>query len=294
MAMLVEVLNAGNASVAANVDIYRSDGNRLLGAYEAFVINESAASTDDVGTDVVVPLAIKSPSGYYTVTGVLNTTGTSTNVNLEYIGIIDPEGDGTGAPFSTTVTLNAVTNVAFHSVYQSNNIPVGFVGYVRVTADQPVAAVVIRGKQTVAFSGVNEGTYSGARGVPVDRAAQSWNIPLIFRRFAPDGPFVGYNSWIQVQVADGTTASVTLRFVGDPDSGCPVGPYEATFNVTGSKVFYMNLNSDNGFPAGNSPNCFWGAAQVTANKPVTVISNVTADKFPSGSDTDGTYNAFTN
>jgi hypothetical protein len=290
MAVQLEVLNPGSNNIAANVDLYRSDGNRLLGAYEAFAVNDSAADSDDVGTDVVIPLAIKSPSGYYTVTGVENTTGTPTDVTVRYIGV-----DGGGTPVDFSVVLPGVSNVAFHSVYQSAEIPVGFIGYARVTASQPVAAVVVRGKQTVAFSGVNEGIYSAARGVPTDQAATGWNIPLIFRRFAGGGGFVGYNSWIQVQVADGTTANVTLRFVGDPRApqDCPTGPYEASFSVTGSRVFYMNLDADNGFPAGNSPVCFWGGAQVTsADKELIVISNVTADKFPDGSDPDGTFNAF--
>jgi hypothetical protein len=161
-----------------------------------------------------------------------------------------------------------------------------------VTASQPVAAVLIRGKQTVAFSGENEATYSAARGVPTDQATTGWLLPLIFRRYAGGDGYVGYNSWIQVQVADGTTANVTLKFIGDPNSGCPVGPYTTTVAVTGSKVFYMNLDSDNGFPAGNSPNCFWGGATVTADKGIIVVSNVTADKVPSNSDADGLYNAF--
>ena len=78
MAAQVEVVNPGGGNIAANVDLYRSDGNRLLGSYEGFAVNSGSPATDDVGTDVVIPLAIKSPSGYYTVVGVLNTTGTFT------------------------------------------------------------------------------------------------------------------------------------------------------------------------------------------------------------------------
>jgi hypothetical protein len=287
MAALVEVLNAGDNKIVANIDIYRSDGNRLLGSYNGFIINDAAPATDDVGTNVIIPLTIKSASGFYTVIGVQNVGTAAADFNIQYIGT-----DANGNPINVTVTLPGVTNVAFHSIYSSANIPVGFVGYAKVTSLQNGAAVVIRGKQTIAFSGENEATYAAANGVPVDQAALGWNLPLIFRRFAGGGGFIGYNSWIQVQVADGTTASVTLQFVGDPASGCPIGPYSATFTVTGSKVFYMNLDSDNGFPAGNSPSCFFGGAQVTSNKPIIVISNVTSDKFGSISDSDGLYNAF--
>jgi hypothetical protein len=166
------------------------------------------------------------------------------------------------------------------------------VGYARVTSTAPLAALLIRGKQTSYLSGVNEATYSAANGVPVDQADTSWNLPLIFRRFAQSRPgAIGYNSWIQAQVADGSSAQVTLRFVGDPASGCPVGPYTQTFTVNGSRVFYMNADSDNGFPAGQSPSCFWGGAQVTSDKPLIVIANVSSDSYIAG-DNEGLYNGF--
>ncbi len=288
MSVQIEVLNAdGTNNVAANVDIYRSDGNRLLGSFEALTVNAAAPTTDDVGTDVIIPLTIKSQSGFYTVIGVQNTTGITADVNVHYIG------KAGNTPVDFTTTLKDVDNVAFHSAYQSPELPLGFIGYARVTSAQPIGAMFIRGKQTFAFSGVNADTYSAGRGVPVDQADTDWNIPLIFRRFRQDSSHWGYNSWIQVQIADGTTANVTLRFVGDPVFGgtCPVGPYETTVSVTGSKVFLMNANTDNGFPAGNSPSCFFGGATVSTTKPAIVISNVTSDLF-ANSDSDGLFNAF--
>lgn len=288
----IEVLNANaNNQIAASVDIFRSDGNRLLGSYNGFIVNDGQPATDDVGTDVVVPLAIKSVSGYYTVIGVQNLDGTPQNVNIRYIGTAN------GTPVDMTVTLQNVANAGFHSTYENvggQEIPVGFVGYARITSQARVAALLVRGKQTAYASGVQEPIYTAANAVPADQSGTAWNLPLIFRRYAQNrAGAIGYNSWIQVQVADGSTASVTLRFVGDPNSNCPVGPYETTVNVTGSKVFYMNADSDNGFPnnGANSPSCFWGGAQVTANKPVIVIGNVSSDSYIGG-DNEGLYNAF--
>jgi hypothetical protein len=289
-AALIEVVNStANNEIAASVDLYRSDGNRLLGSYNGFIVDDSAPATDDVGTDVVVPLAIKHSSGYYSVIGVQNLDGAAANVQIRYVGAT--EG---GTPVDTTVTLPNVTNAGFHSTYEASaaGIPVDFVGYARVTSTAKVAALLVRGKETVMGSGVNEPIYTAVNGVPADQADTEWNLPLIFRRFAQTFPgSIGYNSWIQVQVADGSTASVTLRFVGDPASGCPVGPYTTTVNVTGSKVFYMNANNDNGFPAGGAPSCFWGGAQVTANKGIIVIANVSSDSYPDG-DNEGLYNGF--
>lgn len=289
MAALIEVTNAASTNlIAASVDIYRSDGNRLLGSYNGFVVNDANPGSDDVGTEVIIPLAIKHSSGFYSVIGVQNVGTQAADVNIQYIGATEQ-----GVPVNQTVKLPNVSNVGFHSAFDPTfNAPLDFVGYARVTSTQPIAGLLVRGKLTTFGSGINEPIYGAVNGVPVDQAGTGWNVPLIFRRFAQTfAGSIGYNSWLQVQVADGSSAQVTIRMVGDPNSGCPVGPYQITATVSGSKVFYMNADSDNGFPAGNAPACFWGGAQVTANKPIIVISNVTSDSYPGG-DNEGTFNAF--
>ncbi len=288
-AALIEVLNASATNqIAASVDIFRSDGNRLLGSYNGFIVNNDNPSTDDIGTEVIIPLAIKHSSGFYSVIGVQNIDGVAANVSIRYLGATEQ-----GTPVDVTVVLPSVANAGFHSTYDTTTpIPNDFIGYARITSTAKMAALLIRGKQTGYLSGINEPTYTAVNGVPSDKAAEGWNLPLIFRRYAQTGPgTIGFNSWIQVQVADGSSAQVTLRFVGDPNSGCPVGPYQLTTTVTGSNVFYMNAENNNGFPAGNSPSCFWGGAQVTGNKPLIVIANVSSDSYPGG-DNEGLYNGF--
>ena len=292
LAGLAEVRNAeASNKIAAIVDVYRSDGNRLFGSYNAIVYDPDNPSSDDVGTDIAAPIAMKSTSGFYTVIGVMN-LGPAATVNIEYSGNL---ADGTGAATSVTVNLGSVDTAGFHSTYSAGtNVQTGFIGSARVKSSSPLAVVVIRGKQTSAGSGVNEAAYAAVNGVPTDRATTEWRAPLFFRRFSPGGPGTfGFNSWVQVQVADGTTSQVKLRYVGDPTSGCPVGPFEATHTVSGSKVFLANANSDNGFPAGNSPNCFFGGLNVTSmdGKDLIVITQVGADKFPGG-DSEGVTNSF--
>ncbi len=292
MAALAVVRNAAATNdIAATVEIYRSDGNRLLGTYNAPVYDAAAPETDDAGTDVVLPIAMKSTSGFYTVAGIMNLGDTAADVTITYEGKLS---DGTGTNSTTVVTLPGVQKAAFHSTYQPGaNVPIGFVGSARITSSQPLAVVEVRGKLTSSNPpGDAEPIYTSVSGVPTDRAATTWTDPLYFRRFAPGPPgTVGYNSWVQVIIADGTTADVTLRFAGDPASGCPVGPYEATFSVSGSRVFYANLDSDNGFPVGQTPNCFFGGLTVTTTKPSIVINQVGADKFPGG-DSEGVSNSF--
>jgi len=289
MAILTEVLNPGDNRIAANVDIYRSDGNRLLGSFNANVIDAAAPENDDVGTDILIPFTIKSVSGHYTEIGAMNVSGAAADVKIHYVGVVER----VGTPVDVTVTLPAVANVAFHSIYSSADIPVGFIGYARVTSTATIAGLLLRGKQTSFFSGIDEDTYAAASGVPLDQAATKWSVPMVLRRFAPSPPYIGYNSEVQVMVADGSTSQVTIRLVGDPANGCPIGPYESTFTVAGSQDFYMNLEQTvgpNGFPAGNAPSCFFGGATITADKKVVVISNLTSDKTPG--DNDAMFNAF--
>ena len=289
MAILVEVLNPGDNRIAANVDIYRSDGNRLLGSFSANIIDASAPASDDVGTDILIPFAIKSVSGHYTEIGAMVVAGGPADVTIHYVGVVER----VGTPVDFTVTLPSVANVAFHSVYATSAIPDGFIGYARVTSTATIAGLLLRGKLQSSTVHIDEDIYAAAGGVPIDQAATKWSVPMVLRRFAPSPPYIGYNSEIQVMVADGSTASVTIRMVGDPANGCPIGPYEATFSVTGSQDFYINLDQSvgpNGFPAGQSPSCFFGGATITANKPVVVISNLTSDKTPG--DNDAMFNAF--
>jgi len=191
-----------------------------------------------------------------------------------------------------TVTLEEVTNVGFNSSYDpASPLPMNFVGYAVLTSTQPVAGLLVRAKWVWSDNSTNEPTYTAVNGRPRANAANEWALPLIYRRYEKQTPSsIGRNSWFQVQVADGSDAETTVRFVGIPGSGCPEGPFETTSMVSGSKVFYMNLDADNGFPNDNQPNCFVGSAAVSSDKEIIVIGQVSDDGFPGG-DNEGLYSA---
>jgi hypothetical protein len=135
--------------------------------------------------------------------------------------------------------------------------------------------------------------YAAINGVPVEKAALKAKFPLIFRRAYQSGGLIGYNSWVSVTVADGSTANVTVAAVNDPTStapGCQGSSYTSTVTkaVTGSFIFYQNADSDNGFSP--NPGCFWGGMIITSDKPIVAIGDVANDLNPG--DTDGRYNAF--
>lgn len=279
--IVVKNASATNA-ITGNADIYRSDGNRLLGSYQGFVVGSGGSTTDDVGTTVYAPIALKTQSGFYTVIGILNLGGAAANIDIRY------RGSANGVPVDFTVTKNNVTSVTGHSTYEANEqqIPANFIGYAEVTSTQPIALTVVRGKQTAFRSGVNEAIYGAIKGVPGDRASTTFNLPLNFRNFGGNV----YNSWIQVLVPGGGNANIQLTYVQDPNSGCSGGTFGPTADsVQGSEVYYLALG--NGFPGGNVPACFFGGAKVTSNVNVIVIGQVEAAGFPGG-DSSGFYNGF--
>lgn len=291
MSGLFEVTNpSSNNKIAAVVDVYRSDGIRMLAAYNALVYDTDNPASDDVGTDVVSPIAMKSTSGFYTVISVTNMDPSQdADVEIEYIGNLN---NGNGAEFTHTVDLGSVEHAAFHSTYDGDDIPVGFMGYAKVTSDQDVGVSVIRGKLMSPTNRQNEPMYTAVNGVPEMNASTSWSSPLYFRRFGSFQQQRGYNSWFQVQVPGGGSANLDIRYVGDPTSGCPTGPYELNTTVTDSQIFYANDDSSpsNGFPA-NAPNCFFGGLEVESDVPVIVVSQVGSDRFPGG-DAEGLTNSF--
>lgn len=281
--LMAATLTSTGSTVTAAVDAYVTN-QRKLASYDGFVVAPGQPN-NDVGTNISVPLSLKTPDGYYSQILVANPNASQATVTITYTG-------STGT-HTKQLTVNG-EGVETHSVYSDGTVPVGFVGAARVTSNQPVAVVLFRAKMTTANSFVDEDLYTAANGVPAERATQSAKFPLIFRRAYQAGSADGYNSWVSVAVADGTSANVTINAVNDPTSGAPGCNNNftsvATKQVQGSFIFYQNLDAENGL-TGN-PACFWGGMTITADKPIIAIANVTTDLRPG--DNDGTYNAFAN
>lgn len=284
--IMAATLTSSSSTITVGVDAYLSGGAKKLASYDGFVVGASASdSTDDLGTTTAIPLAIKL-GGYYTQILISNPNGATANVTINYSG-------NTGN-YSVALTISA-NGTANHSVYDiAGGIPEGFVGAATITSDQPVAAVLFRSKMTSPGSFVDEDLYTAVNGVPTDRATSIAKLPLIFRRAGAGGGLSGYNTWVSVSVADGSTANVTITAINDTSNGvagCNApATYTSTKAVVGSFVFYQNLDSDNGF--GQAPGCFWGGITIIADKNIVVVANATNDLVPG--DNDGLYNAFAN
>jgi hypothetical protein len=284
--IMAATVNATGSTVTVGVDAYLTGGLRKLASYDGFVVSADPNSTsDDVGKTISIPLALKI-SGFYGMILLSNPGGIAATVTITYTG-------NTG---TYTVPLSVPANgTASHSVYEAvGGIPEGFVGSAIVTSDQPLAAVMFRSKMTSPGSGVDEDLYTAVNGVPTDRATNSAKFPLIFRRAYKSGGLDGYNTWVSVAVADGSTATLTITAINDTSNGAPgctaAATYTSTRTITGSFVFYQNsdIASDNGF--GANPGCFWGGMTITSDKPIIAIADATNDL--SSGDNDGLYNAF--
>ena len=181
-----------------------------------------------------------------------------------------------------------------HSVFDTDELPAGFIGAAEVESDLPLAALLLRGKMTSAGSFDHEDLYTAVNGIPAERASKSAKLPLVFRRVYQTGPFDGFNSWVSVSVADGGTANVEITTVNDHTSEAPGcqgrATYTATFTITGTFLFYQNLDDPevNGLNA--TPDCLWGGMAITSDRDIIAIANVTTDLQPG--DNDGLYNAF--
>jgi len=284
--LMAATVTATGATVTVAVDGYLSGGPRKLASYDGFVVDAANPSASDTGTTIAIPLALKTADGFYSQILLSNPNPTVAHATITY-------RDATGLTYTVPLVV-AVNGVATHSVYSDNVVPVGFVGAATVTSDQPLAAVLFRSKMTTAGSFVDEDLYSAVNGVPVVRATTSAKLPLIFRHAYKAGSSDGYNTWVSVSVADGGSANLTITAVNDTQNAAPgcsaPATYTAARTISGSFLFYQNLDdpSRNGF--GTLPSCFWGGMTITSDRPIIAIANATNDLY--SGDNDGTYNAF--
>lgn len=282
--MAVTVTSTGSTITVA-VDAYLTGGLKKLASYDGFVVGAAGDTTDDIGTTIAIPLALKL-DGYYTQILLSNPNGAAANATITYTG--------NSGPYTVTLAIPA-NGTASHSVYEAvGGIPEGFVGAATVTSDQPLAAVLFRSKKVSPGSEADTDLYTAVNGVPTDRATNSAKFPLVFRRAYKSGGLDGYNTWIGVSVASGGTANLTITAVNDTSNSAPgcaaAATYTSSKTITGSFIFYQNLDSDNGF--GAAPGCFWGGVTITSNVPIIGIADATNDL--NVGDNDGLYNGFSN
>jgi hypothetical protein len=267
MAVLVE---ATGGTVGVSVRAYTSDSTSKEAAYEGF------DTAMDVGTEIVVPLALKTVDGYYTHILFSNPFEGTADVEVTYTG-------NTGT-HTASQTLGPF-GVGNHSTYSDNVVPSGFVGAAVVKSSSPIAVVVFRAKKVDPAGELDEDLYTSLSGVPIELAAKETWFPFIARRVLRTAGFDGINSWISISVPNGGEANLTLRAVGACEG--PDQVYTSTRMIQGSHIFYLNSETDTGLGP-NPPGCFWGAVQVSSDVDIVGTASYIHDAVPG--DGEAVYN----
>ncbi len=265
-ALMSARVSSTGASVAATVYAYLSGGLRKAESYGGFQVT---GGPTEVGTEIAIPVALKTSDGYYSQILVSNTGDETANVAIDYSDGIE------------TYTANLVIpakGVANHSVYADSVVPIGFVGAARVHSDQPVAAVVFRSKMSTAGSFVDEDLYTAMKGTPIALAAQEVAFPDISRRDARTAGRDGINSWFSVSLTSGDSATISLSTIATLISTCATeGQFSEMRVISAPTVFYQNLDVDNGL--GSAPACLVGATRLVSSTGILAVGNLVDDNI---------------
>lgn len=267
--------NNQKAMILASTDLWNG---RRLQSYEGAPLDRLNINSteDEFANTVVVPLVMETES-WYTVLWIQDndlSPSNGANVTIKYLS-------QTGGPCAPPGGCNSAISVWTWREVEPTNLPVGFIGSAIISSDRPVSVVALRYYTT-------SPTSSAYRGFTIDAASTRWNLPLLFRNYSSTGA----QSWFQVQVADGGSAIVKVRYLKQ-DTTCPGGDFSGFVqrNIQGSDAFY--LAGDDAWFNNSPPQCFSGSAEVTSDRPIVVIGTSivgTAGGIRSG-DLVGTYPA---
>jgi len=202
------------------------------GAAAAYVAPES-------GTDLIVPMALIDYFGASTSLAVQNASDAPTTVRVALHGVGRSSASRRPSPVvlqpGASVGYRLGTDIDFAAV--PPNTPDGFVGWLRVTADRPVAAMAV-----VDESGSDRKAYT-ISGVPIASASRTGLAPAFL-----DG-YGGVRSQVLLfNPADtDVEARLVLRAVGglDTDTSCelpPTGEMAATVPALG--IARLGLGGD--------------------------------------------------
>ena len=104
-------------------------------------------------------------------------------------------------------------------------------------------------------------------------------LPVLNKNFGPvPGVGAGWNSWFRVMVADGGSATVTVRYFG---LDLPGGSASYTVNVEREFTVFQ-------FMEAMLPDGFAGTAIIESDRPIVALANLSTDVFKG--DPDMLYN----
>ncbi len=260
--------SAAPALLAAGADIFSSE-RPSFASYKGSGWDPSG--NGDLSTAVLLPLVLKNfgDDTAWNTKFAISTADPSqlTEVTLTYC--CDerlPEPDGS---FRKTFVMQASAVIP---QALEPGLPDGFVGSAVITAEQPVAVV-----QTMASAFPDKASFQAFVGIPQSTASTSVWLPVLYKDSGWKGPLgdaAGWNSWFQVQVANGGTANIQVTYHGDELEG---GSLSFSDSVTSLKTF--DQHTDPLLPAD-----FEGSAVITSDVPIAVVAGITSDAYQGDAD----------
>lgn len=157
------------------------------------------------GTEVFLPLIMRENGGYSTTIYIQNAGSAQANLTLEY------RRTGSAAVVKTrSLQVAAGGRATIRQLEHDADLGSGWVGSVRISSDQPVAAVVTESNGSILFS------YNG-----FSQGSQRMYLPLIMCANS------GWCTGVQAMNVGGSPTTVTLKVDGVVRDTVNLGPYES-------------------------------------------------------------------
>jgi hypothetical protein len=235
----------------------------------------------ELGQEIVLPLIdrqVGPGNSYSTRFQIVNKNPSRpARVNLKFDGYDLSSGTPTFVSKSNTLTIKGArlcvqdSNDGSNCLGQGDALPFNFIGTVRLTSNEPIGVVVLRGTS-------DGDTFTDYRGIRPQDGTNRVLLPVLNKNFGPNLGGSGWNSWFRVMVADGGSANVTVRYYGlDLPNG------SVSYDVRANREFTVFQYLESMLPDG-----FAGTAIIESDKPIVALANLFTDVYPG--DPDMLYN----
>ena len=247
-------------------------------AYKSSFSSYRGFDEGELGREIVLPLIdrqVGPANSYSTRFQIVNKTPSRpAKVTLTFEGYDMGGGDPVYVSKTNTLTIKGSRMCVQNSDDASNCLPEGerlpfnFIGTVRLTSTEPIAAVVLRGTT------LND-TFTDYRGIRPQDGTNRVLLPVLNKAYGPvAGVGDGWGSWFRVMVADGGWATVKVTYYG---IDLPDG--QASYTVRVNREFTVFQYLESVLPRG-----FAGTAIIESDRPIVALANLFNDLLPGDPD----------
>lgn len=287
--VMVDVVGAENPPGSKQIIVaYAETWNRERGTFASYTglcwkYPNTCPSGAGASTQVYLPLIYRSfgkDNQWESYVMIQTHDNQTSDVEIQFTGWVgDTPFETTYGPFEVKTSricyLSSSDPVSACSDAGMSNgaLPVGFIGSARVlepTGSVPLAVIATRASNRFdnhsTYSAFWERIVNGTAGPP-----HKVYVPLVYRNYGwhgPSGSAKGWNSWFQVQVADGGTANLNITYYKDAGSVADTESIAVDRSGTIPQAANTALGGE-----------FIGSAVIESDKPIAVVVTVTSDAY---------------